>query len=239
MGKENETLLKQLKKMKRKIFEFIAKYYPSVFLPSAKKGESNLKTGKQIVRELTIAEKRVRLVDQLDYYYELYSNKYSPYRLVRKYIRKHLLLHRQKKHYEDIGKITLLHAGIEQNLKFTLYCDWGIPDKIKTSRAKKKKKLKYVFGKELTETFLLKLKEISCPLKWVTKYEILLEELNTLSEKRNEILKSFYGHNEDNLEIIKINEIAWKNMRQIMKDNNNDFDDFRKKWLKPVNHNEI
>ncbi len=225
--------------MTKHIFEMISKLVPKQFLPSAHRLECNVQTKETRRIELTIEEKRGRLENKLQHNKEKFINNYFSIRNILSWIKVKKLKRKKRIYHELIGKITITHAGIEQNLKATLVCDWGVPEKIKTPKAKRKKKIEHIFGRELLGTFIQQLEEAKCPKKWRFAYSEVLDNFSTLSKKRNEVLKALYGHNENTQEIIQINQLVHNNMLQIMRANDNDFEVFLKQWIKPIYESDL
>lgn len=107
--------------------------------------------------------------------------------------------------------------------------DWNIDEKV----------VEYKGGKVLVKNFIKNLKQQVCLYEWLHEYNKLLTIFREISETRNNIVKALYGHNTDTSEIVLIDQVVGNKMSQIMRDNNHDFEDFSKKYMRPVDDNEL
>lgn len=214
--------------MKISIFKFIAAITPKKLLAPAHKAVANCKTHETKRIELSTEEKRELLERNMTHKKEQFLNKYSPIRLLKKAQKKTRLERRKKDFHSLIGQITLAHAGIEQNLKAVLTCDWGLPEEAE-----------FMCGGKLINHFKKEIKKTGLPESKCAQYKRLCAQFKEISRSRNNILKALYGHNSESLEIFQLNQIAHNNMFQIMKENDNNFEDFKKKWMKTVEEEEL
>jgi len=97
-----------------------------------------------------------------------------------------------------MGQIALTHAGIEQDLKNTLTVDWDVDEKAQ--------KMEYSGGKLLQKKFITLLKTLIIPEVFLKEYEALIDELVSLSERRNEAVKAIYAFSRDTAEISQIHK---------------------------------
>lgn len=85
--------------------------------------------------------------------------------------------------YHFIGKIALIHAGIEYDMKYVLIEDWGILEE----------KISGVHGFRLRTYFLKKIKDLGISDGYYNSYEKIINRFWGASEKRNELIKATYG----------------------------------------------
>lgn len=201
------------------ILKLITLIIPRQFLPSG----HNMVDGKRI--PLNIQERREFLERNLIHKKEQFLNKVSPARHLSRLYEKRRLENAQKKFYSLIGEITLLHAGIEQDLKNTLLYEWDVPEEERVEK---------LYGKQLREKFLKAIKNRLIPDDMYQEYSNLLEEFKDLSYRRNDTVKALYGFNSETAEGSKINE---KYIRKI--NPNISFEERVKAWMPKIDMDDI
>lgn len=130
----------------------------------------------------------------------------------------------QKKFYYLAGEITLIHAGIEQDLKDVLIEDWEVPEE----------KVERLYGKELRKFYLKKLKELSIPKVYWEEFSKLMNRFEEASEKRNDIIKATYGYLSQTKEIFRYDLKLRRNSNPAI-----DSELLKKKWMKIVTFDEL
>lgn len=131
----------------------------------------------------------------------------------------------QERFYFLIGRITLIHAGIEQDLKGVLIEDWKIPE----SQVEK------LYGKNLRNGFLKNIK--ACRILEINyaAYAHLMDRFRDASEKRNDIVKATYGYLEPADKIFRYDLKIQRSCKPDMK-----FNDGREKdWMKITSFDDL
>lgn len=100
--------------------------------------------------------------------------------------------------YPLIGKLSLIHAGIEQDLKGVLIEDWNILED----------EVEWRYGRALRIFFLKSIKELGISNNYYEQYSTIIERFWKASIKRNELLKASYGLVGENRSIFRYNPTA-------------------------------
>lgn len=131
----------------------------------------------------------------------------------------------QEKFYTLVGKITLIHAGIEQDLKGVLIEDWKIPEE----------RIEKLYGHHLRKGFLKHLKELSIHEFYYKEYSKIMDIFDLTSEKRNDIIKATYGYLEPAGKIFRYDLKIHRRFSPKMKFN----DGQEKEWMKIVTFDDL
>lgn len=131
----------------------------------------------------------------------------------------------QEKFYNLVGKVTLIHAGIEQDLKGVLIEDWKIPEN----------QVEKLYGKNLRKDFLKNIKACQIQETYYTAYSNLMNRFEDASEKRNDIIKATYGYLEPAGKIFRYDLKIQRSCHPEMKFN----DGREKEWMKIVTFEEL
>lgn len=131
----------------------------------------------------------------------------------------------QERFYYLVGKITLIHAGIEQDLKGVLIEDWKVLEN----------QVEKLYGYNLRKWFLKYLKEFRIPKDYYEEYSKLMHRFGVASEKRNDIIKATYGYFEPAGQIFRYDLKIHRNCNPDMKFN----DGQEKEWMKIVTFEEL
>lgn len=100
---------------------------------------------------------------------------------------------RPEEFYPLIGQITIMHAGIEQDIKSVLNEDWDICAETTERKC----------GLVLRKFFLEKINAFKIPQKDYQEYEKIIDRFRKASDKRNDIVKATYGLTKDTREVFK------------------------------------
>lgn len=92
-----------------------------------------------------------------------------------------------------IGRMTLIHAGIEYDIKGVLSEDWKVPHD----------KVEGLYGFRLRQFFLKQMKQSDTPEKYYKEYSELIDRYWKASEKRNQLVKASYGLMRNNGEVFQ------------------------------------
>jgi len=131
----------------------------------------------------------------------------------------------QERFYSLIGKLTLIHAGIEQDLKGVLIEDWKFPEE----------KVEKLYGKNLRISFLKNLRTCQIPEIDYAGYSNLMDRFEYASEKRNDIIKATYGYLAPTSEIFRYDLKTQRNYEPAMRFN----DGQKREWMKIVSFDEL
>ncbi len=131
----------------------------------------------------------------------------------------------QEKFYSLIGKLTLIHAGIEQDLKGVLIEDWKIPEN----------HVEKLYGKNLRKGFLKNIKAYQLSEIYYKEYSNLMDRFGNASEKRNDIIKATYGYYEPAGQIFRYDLKIHRNCKPDMKFN----DGQKQRWMKFVTFDDL
>lgn len=203
------------------IAKSLTKATPSRLLPTGTK----MVNGEQL--PLNTDERREFLERNISYRINRFLDRYSPYRKLIEKFRKNRLRRSQDRFYRVIGKIALMHAGIEQDLKNVLLVDWEVPETFQ--RSGKSVNLEMLHGKVLRKEFLRILKEHLIPIEHLDRYKELCEIFWEISDRRNNTLKAIYAFNEETAEISMVHE---KNHAKF--DGSIDYEAFIASWMPKV-----
>ena len=106
--------------------------------------------------------------------------------------------------YALIGEIALLHAGVEQNVKNVLICDWGVPEVFFEDG--KEVIIEKHFGEKLKKRFFREIRKRVIPQNYFDEYKILYKRFSELSDQRNAALKAIYAFDEKTSKIYQIHQ---------------------------------
>lgn len=126
--------------------------------------------------------------------------------------------------YVYIGKITLIHAGIEQDLKGILLEEWDIPQE----------EINKNYGHRLRKFFLKHAKQNSLNEEVYEQYAVLMDRFGVASEKRNELIKADYSLTRDTGDVYK-HDIKTRGRY----DSDMDFIEWFKKGARLISHEEV
>jgi len=221
------------------LIKLVTKILPKPFLPTA----SKCVNGKHI--PLEVHERREFLHKNLTHKKEQFLNKASPIRKIKKKYKSMKLKNNQKEFYSLMGQIALTHAGIEQDIKNVLMCDWDVPENFKEEyfhEESKTIKLRTVkvdelFGERLKKRFFKEIKKRLIPDGMLKGYKQLYKELHELSLLRNKSVKAIHSFNTDGNSIHKIIQ---KNHGKFKSDLS--YDEMVSSWMPVVNlieHNDL
>jgi hypothetical protein len=180
----------------KKILELIINLIPKNKLPKAyKQVDGN-------IIQFTHKEVRNKLAEGWEFSIREFIKKISISRKVKKNKQKQRLAEAQETFYNVIGQITLVHAGVEQELQNQLIDEWLVPE----ANTKGKNKVTYMCGKKLQQRFLKEIEDRLIPVRFLEQYKEEISNFENLSEVRNDTLKAIYSFNLETSEISRINE---------------------------------
>lgn len=131
----------------------------------------------------------------------------------------------QEKFYSLIGKLTLVHAGIEQDLKGVLIEDWKFPEA----------QIEKLYGKDLRKGFLKKIRARHVSEIYCKTYSELMNRFTEASEQRNDLIKATYGYLEPSDKIFRYDLKLQRTYKPEMRFN----DGHEKDWMKIVSLDDL
>lgn len=212
--------------MEKFLARTISSISPEWLLPEAFKQVNNQRL------PLNIAERRELLERKVNHRVGRFLDKYSIIRRTKQFQQERRLRKTKNNFYGKIGEITLLHAGIEQDLKNTLLVDWDAPEK--SMRNGREVNLNFLYGQKLRKEFLRALKELLAPQEHLLSYKSLCDEFAEISSKRNDTLKAIYSFNNQTSEIHKVHE---KNHAKY--DDKQSFEQHIQAWIPKIDIDDI
>lgn len=195
----------------------VARFLPSKFIPIGTKSTSEGHI------EQSIQEGRASFERKVFHYENKFLNRISPIRRAKDFWRKRRLLRKQTTFFTLIGKITLAHAGIEEDLKATLVGDWDVPtnftENIEDNGVVRHDtngnpeirtvNIEELFSKWLKKRFFREIKKRNIPAEFEDRYRILFENFKSISQDRNSTIKANYSFNDNTADVSRINEIQF------------------------------
>lgn len=172
--------------MVRSIMNIVVKFIPIRFVPAY-----SIFTNNTSVPIEDPQRRRSHYAMLLTGRIEELNDKYSPYEVALRIFKKIRFKIRQKYFYSVVGELTLLHAGIEQDIKNILSTDMGL----------EREEIEWTCGDKLRKKFK---KKVNTDVRQARDRENCLEwiqRFHELSDDRNNFVKASYSFNIDTARI--------------------------------------
>lgn len=224
--------------------KLMARLLPTGFLPKGHKSVNGVRV------ELNIQERREFLERKIAHQIGRFLDRYSPVRRAKKLWRRRRLERQKTELFVLIGKIALVHAGIEKGLKAALVGDWDVPEKFEETKldnngnstlgkdgqpAVRTVSIDKLFGDRLKKRFFREVGKRLIPSDFKIRYQVLYAEFDIISQQRNNVLKAEYSFNEDTANVSQVHEIRVHTWRPL----ETSYEEFVQSWLPPVDLHDL